>query len=346
MAPADAKFVVRISTLQDYALKDTKQVFQHHQFRGTVEYAMLDREATHLLSDRSVGSSIGPDDASHNFSSSSLRYTLSELLESFSSTDRDLALKENGVGPAAAMIKDAVLGYQDAPYEGFFSPYSNPNARIQNFISIVCGRCIAYDLVNNLVLGASWALFILTFLEPPQWCRDSSLEIVQGVMDNSFTEYGHCKIILQARGTAADGEENQYYYPSYDAMWVSVSQSRQVELSCVFIIFCYMILELGKDGFHLPLFFYPGYKRLVHSARIIISVCLVVGVVTDNAILNPLFRMILLGSFLRNFQTEFWTIIKMVRFGRGFGKCSKEPNLIRQFLVLRLKFRSLLWRTF
>ena len=155
--------------------------------------------------------------------------------------------------------------------------------------------------------------FILSFFEPPQWCRGSNLEIAQGNMNNSLNEYGDCRVILDARGTTADGEENQEFYPSWNVVWLSVSQSKHVELSCIAIIFFYIFLELGDDGFNRRLFFYPGYKRWVHSSQIIVLVCLVSGIMIDYTVLNPFFRMIILGSFLRNFQKEFLTMMKMVR---------------------------------
>jgi hypothetical protein len=219
------------------------------------------------------------------------------------------------------MIKDAVLGYQDAPYEGFYDPYANPDAELRNMISVVCGRFIAYNWAKNLLLCANWMLFMLSFLEPPYWCRDTNLEIAQGNLDVNLNEYGDCKIILEARGTAVDGEENQEYYPNWHTMWLSVSQSKHVELSCIFIILFYLILQMGDDGFDFRLFFYPGYKRLVNSLQIFMLGSLVFGVMIDYTVLNPFFRMVLLGSFLRNFQKEFLTMMKMVSVGLGSSLC-------------------------
>jgi hypothetical protein len=274
---------------------------------------MINKESTPLLSDGSVGSAISSKGGWNNANGSFMRDSLGQILESFSSTERQDALKAFGVGPAASMIKDAVLGYQDAPYEGFYDPYANPDAEIRNMASVVCGRFIAYNWAKNLLLGANWMLFILTFLEPPHWCRDSKLEIAQGNnLNYDVNEFGDCKVILDARGTTADGEENQEYYPNWNMTWLSVSQAKHVELSCVFIIFSYMILKMGDDGFNLRLFFYPGYKRWVHSSQMIMLVCLVLGIMIGNTVLNPFFRMIILGLFLRNFQKEFLTMMKMV----------------------------------
>ncbi len=276
--------------------------------------SMINRETTPLLSEGSAISPIGQrDSSSFPFVHSSLR----KLIESLSSTEREHALQVMGVGPAASMIKDAVLGYQDAPHEGFYNPYENPDATIRNTISVVCGRFIAYNWVKRLLVAANWLLFILTFVEPPHWCRDSSLDIAKGNYNDSLSAYGDCHLLLNARGTTADGAENKELYPNWNAMFLSVSQSKHIELGCIFVVFFYLIMKMGDDGYKLRLFFYPGYKRWVHSLQITVLLCLASGNMMDNTILNPFFRMILLGSFLRNFQKEFLTMIKMVSYDCG-----------------------------
>ncbi|MGK3745814.1 MAG: hypothetical protein ACI8RD_008183 [Bacillariaceae sp.] len=77
------------------------------------------------------------------------------------------------------------------------------------------------------------------------------------------------------------------------------------------VIYCYY---KGDDGFTFRLFFYPGYKRRIHSFRLFTLACLLTGVLVDNTVLNPFFRMLILGSHLRNFQKELWTLLKMVSY--------------------------------
>ena len=157
-------------------------------------------------------------------------------------------------------------------------------------------------------------LFILSFLEPPHWCRDSNLQIVEENLKD-LDNYGDCEIILDARGTTIDGQKNQQYYPNWNMMYLTVSQSKSIEMMCIFVIFFYLLLKLGDDGFKLRLFLYPGYKRWVHSSQITILLCLVIGHVFERTTLHPFFRMMMLGSFLRNFQKELLTMMKMVGFG-------------------------------
>jgi len=273
---------------------------------------MINRESTPLISDSSVDSTINSKNGSDNVDCSFMSHSMCQIFGSVSLTKRQRALKLLGVGPAASLIKDAVLGYQDSPHEGTYDPYENPDAFVRNTMSIVCGRLVGYNWVKNLLLGANWVLFILSFFEPPHWCRDSNLDIVQQNLNFIGSEYGDCKIILDARGTTVDGEENQAYYPNWNVMLLSISQSNHVELICIVMIFSYLILKLGDDGFDLSLFFFPEFKRWVHSSQIVILVCLVLGILTGNTTLNPFFRMIILGSFLRKFQIEFLTMMKMI----------------------------------
>lgn len=293
---------------------------------------MINRETAPLLSEGSVGSVGSAIFPRNGLNSSDGSFaSLHKVLASFSSTERQHALKVMGVGPAASMIRDAVMGYQDAPYEGFYDPYKNQDARVRNTVSVVCGRFIAYNWAKKLLLGANWMLFILSFLEPPHWCRNSSLEITKGNMNYSLNEYGDCQVLLNARGTTVDGEENREYYPNWNCMWLTVSQSKHIELSCILIIFSYMVLKMGDDGFRFRLFFYPGYKRWLHSSQIILLLFLSLGVAFDQ-VLNPFFRMILLGSFLRNFQKEFFTMMKMVSVGCQKFQFLFELNLIFRFV--------------
>ena len=153
----------------------------------------------------------------------------------------------------------------------------------------------------------------LSYLEPPQWGRDSDLTIVGNNPNGSLSKYGDCEIILSARGTTADGDENQAYYPNFNLMLLSIEQSKCIELVCVFIIFLFLVLKMGDDGFVFKFFFYPGNKRYMHSFRLITLACLLAGNLSGYTVLSPFFRMLILASHLRRFLREFCTLWKMVR---------------------------------
>ncbi|KAL3917258.1 MAG: hypothetical protein SGARI_007759, partial [Bacillariaceae sp.] len=219
-----------------------------------------------------------------------------------------------GVGPAAFLIKDAVVGQQDAPYEGWYDPYNTfAENEFRNVIAVMCGRLLAMRWVKRLLCYfPNWILFGLSFIEPPQWCRDSDLEIADNNLDDSLRNFGDCNVILGAWGETADGEEVDQLYPNSSSMWVSVTQSMQIELACIGIVTFWMLLELGRDGMDSRLFFYPGAKRHLHSSRCVLLVSLLTGIVLENTTFNPFFRMLLLTSHLRNFQRELLLVFKMI----------------------------------
>ena len=80
--------------------------------------------------------------------------------------------RERAIGRAAHLIKNAVIGRQDAPYEGHFDPYENRELKVRNAISIMARRIRVR--ARGVVLCASWVMFLLTFFEPPAWCRYAS----------------------------------------------------------------------------------------------------------------------------------------------------------------------------
>jgi len=232
------------------------------------------KESSPLLTGDSNGSTMGLKDIPTELRTSSIRNFSKKMMKSLSSEDRHHALKELGVGPAAFLIRDAVLGFQDAPYEGFYDPYmtadrlDDPEKIVKNAISFVCGRLIAYNWVSIVLYSANWILFILSFVEPPQWCRNSNLQIVQNNLNDDLNHYGDCQVILGGKGTAADGKKNQDYYPNFNTMLLTISQSRHIELICIFTIFSYLVLKLGDDGMDFSLFFLPWNQKTFAFAKV------------------------------------------------------------------------------
>lgn len=240
-------------------------------------------------------------------------FTSDKISNYDSSTDGDERCPHSSslpyVGQAAHLIRDAHLGFQDAPVNGYYNPYDNEGRPVRNAISVWCGR-LAVQLRGAVVL-VCWTLFMLTFFEPPTWCRDASdLQIVARSADDddSTREYGDCKILFESYGVAADMEENQALYPNFDAMLLTIAQSRKIEILCISFITIYMLLLFGDDGFFPSFFFYQGYKRWIRASQCFILMMLL----ADSSTLNPFLRGFLLGTFLRGFQTELLTLIKMI----------------------------------
>lgn len=194
-----------------------------------------------------------------------------------------------------------MFGYQDAPYNGFYDPYSEEHKynTTTNVISVVCGRLVVN--LRGAALLANWILFLLAFFEPPHWCKEG---------DNKL--YGDCKDTFQLVGTTADGEVNEELYPNSGMLFLTVSQSQRIEIYMVLFSFLYLFLKFADDGFTPKLFFYQGYKRWAHLSQTILLLCIIAGIMVQNTVLNPFFRMLLLGTYLRTFQREFVTFLKMV----------------------------------
>jgi hypothetical protein len=241
---------------------------------------------------------------------SSARSISSMMIRNLSSSARQQALKNLGISPAAHLIRDAVLGEKGTPYEAWYDPYANPDQPFKNFVCVLFGRVLSHRWMLRVLRGAAWTLVLLSFIDPPHWCRNSDLDIVQVGEDNKF---GTCGVIMKTRGTASDGEEDVEYYPNTDSMWLTVKQSEQLEWVCLGIITAFIILQFGRDGFELNRFFFPGHVRRKHSLRLFLLPCLYYGLLTRNTIYSPFFRIVLLGTYLKNFQKEMNSFIKMVR---------------------------------
>jgi hypothetical protein len=90
-----------------------------------------------------------------------------------------------------------------------------------------------------------------------------------------------------------DGEENVRYYPNSSSMWLTLEQSRTVEWVCLSILTSFLILRLGRDGFEVHRFFYPGHIRFVHSLRCLLLVCLYTALITKNPRFSPFLRLVI-----------------------------------------------------
>ena len=242
----------------------------------------------------------------------STKKAVRSLVERSLLTERQRALRVEGVGHAAHLIKDAVLGFQDAPYEGYFDPYQDEQSIIST-ISVICGRLVVQ--LRGAVVFCCWVLFMLTFVEPPHWCRDAShLQIIidEGNNNVMYKEYGDCKLLLTAYGTTADNEINKQLYPNADNMLLTINQTNAIEFICTCFITLYLGFAFGDDGFSPSLFFYPGKKRRLHTIQCIVLVCLFISLVYDHTAYNPFLRMLILSTFLRRFQLELWTFVNMI----------------------------------
>ena len=245
--------------------------------------------------------------------------TLSDrFLSRLSSRERTHALHTLGVGPAAHLIRDAVLGEKST--EEWFDPYQNPHQPLRNILSLLCSRLIAHRWMNRLLRATAWILVLLSFIEPPSWCQNSDLPIVHNTASTDATtihhdqEFGTCGILLHARGTAVDGTENVQLYPNSSSMWVTPPQAHRIEAWCLAILLFFLVLQFGKDGMEWKHFFHAGSgARQLHSLQLILLMLLMTALYIPDTTYSPFFRLVLLGTHVKTFQKELDSLVRMVR---------------------------------
>ena len=235
-------------------------------------------------------------------------------IKHLSPSERVKALEKPGVGPAAFLIRDAVLGEEDLDFHEFYNPYVNPENEWRNFLALLGGRVSSSTWVNRCVNVVLWMQCLLTFFEPPHWCRNSAVEIVQEYADQNPNDDGYrtCQIILNAKGTAADGSEDVDLYPNARTMYLTAFQSRCIEWICLIIVAVFTLLRFAQAGFDLHRFFFLGGQRINHMIQFFAILLLSIGLILRLSVLNPFLRLALLGSFMRDFQVEFVTLATMV----------------------------------
>jgi len=73
-----------------------------------------------------------------------------------------------------------------------------------------------------------------------------------------------------------------------------------------------MILQFGKEGMSFQRYFQPGYIRKIRSFRVVVIMSLLRGLWTRNTTYSPFFRLFLLGTYLKSFQKEVDSFIRLL----------------------------------
>jgi len=236
---------------------------------------------------------------SRKFHGFAKQYTY-EFLESFYASARDRA--GGGVGSAAFLIRDAVLGPLEDPAEGAYNPYTHHGLR--PVISVICRRLCAARVVRFLSLAAVWMLVLVSFLEPPNWCRTAS-----------------CNVVLSMRGPAADEPTLVVeYYPNSSTLMLTEYQASMLDLGCWTVLVIRILLQIGHDGMSPQRYFRPGPARWLRTLEVVVVSLLgyyVLSVITyqnssSARVLAPFLRISVLFAFCRECQREFATSLKFL----------------------------------
>ena len=163
--------------------------------------------------------------------------SLSDVFQALTKSERVEALKKVGVGGAAFLIRDAVLGDANAS-AGSYDPYAHPQYVFRNLVAIICRRLINLQPFLRVQLAAAWMLVVLTFIEPPVWCQK---------WDQSDEE--SCDHLLTKTGIALGADESSepvLYYPNSKSMLLTTHQSFIVECICLGVLVFFSFLRFGR----------------------------------------------------------------------------------------------------
>ena len=267
-----------------------------------------------LSSTRSVGSSSAG--GYFSFSKHWLNTANHDAKEVFRS-ERERAV-EKGIVQAAFLIRDAVLGESENPSKGTYDPYLHPENSIRNLLSLIFRQILSHRYLRKLSFVAVWSLALLTFVEPPSWCRD-------GYNDD---ESMNCEVIMALRGPAASsetnrttinftgaafpGEDDVEYYPSSHSILLTKEQSNIIEWICISIFSLVLLFRIGRDGCSLFRFLRRGPAQTIRLLQLLAIAMLISGLTFECTFLQPFSRLLLLGTTLKILYQEVQTTLEIV----------------------------------
>ena len=261
-------------------------------------------------SNRSTGSDPSAGGGYFGFSSHWLDTADSQRQESFRS-ERDRAVQK-GVTQAAFLIRDAILGESENPAQGTYDPYLHPENRFRNLLSLIFRQIISTRILRQMLYVAAWMLGILTFIEPPRWCSDG----FQG--DPNM----NCHVLFKMMGSpatsdnatiSADEENYVEYYPNAHSLFLYQHQSKIIESICISYVTFMTICRIGRDGFSMTRYLRKGPAQTIRSLQLVSIVSIIFGLCcTQQSVLQPFARLLLLSTLTTSVQQEAKTLIKVL----------------------------------
>lgn len=266
------------------------------------ETMSVDTEDTPLLSSEEPSSriefaSLQADlDASSRSSDASIR----AILRNFSRSQRDKALNKPGVGQAAFLIRDAVLGEVENPAEGAYNPYDSKDS-LRSELAVFCGRVCANRALVQSMYAIVWFLVLLTFVEPPHWCRKHG------------DDGEGCRVLFEAEGPPADGSGGSVqWYPNSKSMLLSVKQSNALEAIFLGVYALYTVLRIGRDGLDLFIYLRGGTAQVNRLVQLACLAFLIAGLATGFTIYHPYARLLILITMLPSAQRDLRVLVNML----------------------------------
>ena len=124
--------------------------------------------------------------------------------------------------------------------------------KLRSNISRCCTRLVTHSLSVCLRNVSIFGLILLSFIEPPTWCRDFD--------DGDDNGYNGCAYALKLEGTPtfySDETETgtQDYYPNTGTVFLTLQQSLLLEWTFMIYIASHTLLSIGRDGLSLRNYF-------------------------------------------------------------------------------------------
>lgn len=224
---------------------------------------------------------------------------------------------------AAYLLRDAVLlSNSSSPYD-YVDDY---NRRLVSGVvdsrSDLCRRILCLPMVQMVTKISVYGLMLLSFFEPPSWCRDFP--------DGDDNQFDGCGAALASKGEPAfyidDSEaREQDYYPNMGINFLTVSQAFSLEAIFSIVILIQTLLIFGRDGFFFKDFSSLNLNTLtmdnlrityvVRIVRLIAILWLVLGLITAGLDSRPFaifLRIILFITYSQITQQEIVTSIQMI----------------------------------
>jgi hypothetical protein len=240
------------------------------------------------------------------------------------------------MGAAVLLLRDALLGTNEAEYDGgdthtddeFFNSYEH-NDLVHRF-SLFSRRMLGQQQFAALVKMSLWALVALTFFEPPLWCLEGE----------------ECRRLFSLRGDPAFVSDqdlfttNVEYYPNFHSLLLTTFQAQMMELLCLVPVTIHVIFEFGMGGMSIRRYLRRA-SRTAAICRITRSIALL-GLILGNLIggafawhrlvtVNQYWRIVLCVCFSKDIIRELRTVIKLI------------PEVVHTFILFTIVLAFYAW---
>jgi hypothetical protein len=233
-------------------------------------------------------------------------------------TINEAMLRNPNIFQAAALVRDAIMGVQPNSLRTSINALLldiRTDTRHSTF-ALFCYRLMSFRPFSYVCYCCAWMLVVLTFIEPPFWCRNVNI-------DNTDMKHNSCEAVLTSSGIPASYDTNATaigstssdiaeFYPNSYSMVVSETHSFWIEGFCTgFILFFVMVATCCQyldwaDTKIEQIWTKTLATQLICLVSIIVSLCF--GYTKYNSI----FRIVLLATVCNGAQRDIQVLLKIL----------------------------------